>query len=311
MEVMRDNSPEEFSLTMEGFCYFARILRRSNGKCPIFFLSGAFQNMDSWKHFVEFFAPDRTVLLADLPGTGAADALPQDRGLDFLARSALKVMNRCGIKAAHIVSASYGSPIAYRLAQLAPDRLDRVVLAGIMRKIPDHKRQPSFDTIAPLEAGNMKEFARRVTDGLLCADPDKKILRSALARRLLLTQLERMPNRDREKYRENTLRLLNHEPLDLSAPPRVPMLIFTGEHDIYTMPHYCREIAAAMPNSVFTTLKEADHLVPIEQLENTLALLHRFFNHIPLEGSPGCNSIEYFVAEENYERPATKNIIQK
>jgi pimeloyl-ACP methyl ester carboxylesterase len=283
-----------FTLRIEGLSYPGRIIKNDSRYLPIFFLNGAFQSMASWKKFVEFFAPGRTVILSDLPGTGAADPLPRERGFDFLARAARAVLDHCGIGKAHLVSASYGSPIAYRLCQLFPERIQSAVLAGVMRKIPEHVRQPALDTIRSLEEGRMKDFARQVVDRFLCRDPSKPIARGALARRLLLSQLERMPEIDRRRYRENTLRLLHHAPLDLADPPRVPVLVFTGEHDVLSLPGACREIAAALPDAAFTTLREADHLFHVEQLENTLALLNRFLNGLPLEGSPGCNAFELF-----------------
>jgi pimeloyl-ACP methyl ester carboxylesterase len=283
-----------FTLRIEGLSYPGRIIKNESRNLPIFFLGGAFQSMASWKKFVEFLAPGRSVILADLPGTGAADPLPEEHGLDFLARAARAVLDHCGIGKAHLVSASYGSPIAYRLSQLYPERIQSAVLTGIMRKIPENVWQPTLATIRPLEEGRMKDFARQVVDLLLCRDPRKPVARGALVCRLLLSQLQRMPEIDRRKYRENTLRLLHHAPLDLSDPPRVPVLVCTGEHDVFTLPGYCREIAAALPDAAFTTFKEADHLFQVEQLENTLALLNRFLNRLPLEGSPGCNPFEFF-----------------
>ncbi len=288
-----------FNLSLDGRKFQGRIFTHpSSSATPIFFLSGAFQTMDSWKKFVEFFAPHRTVLLADLPGTGSSDVLPKEYSLDFLAESARMVLDHCGVERSHIVGASYGSPIAYRMAQLWPERLFRMVLAGVMKKVPEHKWQRVFNTIRMVDEGRMKEFALETLDGMLCNDPEKTIARKPLVHRLLGTQLEKMGPADRIKYQQNTLRLLHLEPLDLSNPPRVPTLCFTGEHDVFTTPGYCREIAAAIPGSVYTTLKDADHLFHIEQLEHTLNLFHHFFNALPLSGLPGCNAFECFQTPE-------------
>ena len=96
---------------------------------PVVFLGGAFQSMDSWRSFANVFAPLSDVVLVDLPGSGAADPLPPEFGLDFLAEALEKVFDRLELRPAFLVCASYGSPIGYRFAQRFPDRTSHLVLA--------------------------------------------------------------------------------------------------------------------------------------------------------------------------------------
>jgi len=266
----------EFEASLEGFRYVCRIQRHPSGRTPVLFVSGAFQSMASWKKFAEHFARFTTVILCDLPGNGASDVLPSRYGLDFLARALAQVLRQIGVPTVNIVSASYGSPIAYRFAQLFPASVERLVLAGVMKEIPADLRASTINTLISLDENRIADCARQIAGGLLCADPAKVVARRDLARRLLVTQLERMTPCDRTRYVQNTMRLLDHAPLDLSSAPPVPALVFTGEHDVYTRPEHCREIAAAFDDAVFTTIKQADHLFHIERFEATLALLDWF-----------------------------------
>jgi pimeloyl-ACP methyl ester carboxylesterase len=197
------------------------------------------------------------------------------------------VLDRVGIDRTDVVSASYGSTIAYEFARTFPERVERLVLAGVMREIPAHMRQPTAHTLVTLEEGRMAEFAREVADGLLCRDPAKTIERRELARRLLLSQLERMGPSEKQRYVHGTRRLLCHPPLDLSCPPPVRTLVFTGEHDVYTRPEYCREIASAFSDSTSTTILNADHLFHIERFAETLELLSTFLNDRPVTAVAG------------------------
>ena len=147
-----------------------------------------------------------------------------------------------------------------------------------MRAFPDERREEAIRSLELLRAGAMEQFAEMVVRSLLCHDPDKEIKRRRLATRLLSTQLKAMPTPFRERYLANTERLLNHPPLDLSKPPSTRTLVFTGEHDVFTTPAHCREIADAIPNSEFTTIPKADHLFHIEHFDATLQLLDRFVN---------------------------------
>lgn len=279
-------------IDFHGFKCTYRLFGRLTAQPTLFCISGAFQTMSSWGVLAARMETQTQVLLADLPGSGQADLLPHQYGLDFLADAARAVMRAAGVQRANVVSASYGSTIAYRLAQVYPETVQRLILAGVMREIPDDARGPTADTLVTLADGRMKEFAKQVIDGLLCRDPDKEIEKRRLTVRILSHQLERMPLADRDRYRENTKRLLGHAPLDLSCPPQMPALVFTGEHDVYTKPEYCREIAQALPHAKFTTIERADHLFHIERSDTTFSLTEAFFTSGNIESIAGCAPIE-------------------
>lgn len=128
--------------------------------------------------------------------------------------------------------------------------------------------------------------------GLICTDPEKPIARRKLAHRLLYSQLINMNAADREKYVINTKRLLNHGQIALGSPPAVRTLVFTGEHDCFTRPEFCREIASAFCKATFTTIQQADHLFHIEQFDTTAELLFRFSYNQPIDDIPMLNAIE-------------------
>jgi len=285
-------------ITYEKFKYYYRHIRNgSSNSEPILVISGAFQNMDSWKKYVKYFSAESTVILLDLPGVGRSDFLPPDKGVDFLVGSIYKLLGELSISKCCLVSASYGTPIAYRFAQKYPELLSSVVLGGTMKEIPRDARSRIIHTLHLLENNKMEEFASYVVhNGLLCRDENKIVARRKLVERVIYLQLKNMSGDEIVRYISNTWRLLKHEPLDLSDKPRVRALVFTGEHDVFTLPQYCREMAAAFKNAVFTTIKHSDHLSHIQQFPVVTELLMRFLKNESLEGMAGCNAIEYFKA---------------
>jgi pimeloyl-ACP methyl ester carboxylesterase len=274
-------------------CRFRRAGKRQSRRLPVFFISGAFQTMDSWKHFTRHFEEKTHTLVADLPGTGEADVLPRERDLDFLADSACAVMDAAGIDAAYVIGASYGSPIAYRLAQRHPDRVGRLALAGVMRAIPPESRAVVEQSVTDLERGDMGAFARHAVEGLLCLDPERPVDKRRLASRVLSGQLQRMSPGDQRRFVENTRRLLDQPPLDVSDPPRVRTLLFTGEHDVFTTPQRCRELARALPDAVFTYIERTDHLFHLERFDVTLALFDTFYETGRVDDVAGCRPGEW------------------
>ena len=91
-----------------------------------------------------------------------------------------------------------------------------------------------------------------------------------------------MDGDDLRRYVWNTQRLLALDALDLARPPRVPTLVFTGEHDPFTPPERCRRVARHIPGARFTTIEQADHVFHLERFDEALRLLMEFVD----EASP-------------------------
>ena len=284
-------------LNCHGYNYFYRVIEsRNNDFEPTFFISGAFQDMDSWKRFANAFSKDTTVILADLPGTGKSDIVEDDVPLDFFSETIYKIVEDIGVEKVYLVSASYGTPIAYTFAKNYPELVTKLVLAGTMKEIPFHMREKIIRSVHLAEKNLMEEFGWFATrEGLLCLDPEKQIERRELAIRVLNAELKNMTRDAADKYIMNTNRLLNFQSIDISESPDVSTLVFTGEYDVFTIPDYCREIASSFSDSIFTTIKNADHLFHIERFDTTLEILFRFVKNLPLEKIEGCNEIEYYL----------------
>ncbi|WP_158299596.1 alpha/beta fold hydrolase [Paenibacillus antri] len=287
-------SVHEVELSLDGYRYFARQIDCEKGEQePILFLSGAFQNMDAWDKFVRYFKDKCAMVLIDLPGVGKSDLLPEEYGLDYLVRGVVQLLDHLRIDRVKILSASYGTPIAYEFAKKRTNRVSRLILAGIMKEIPPDSRDNVIRTVEHLQHGRTEMFADEVINGLMNTDPSIEINRRKLVIKLFRSQLLQLTPDLVEKYIANTRRLLNHPPLRIDNSPDVPALIFTGEHDPFTKPEYCREIADSFRNSAFTTIRQADHIFHLEQFDTVIQLCDRFFFKNALDGLPGCNSMEY------------------
>jgi pimeloyl-ACP methyl ester carboxylesterase len=286
-------APEEKWLQYGGQRYCSRRWNHPRPEFePTLFLSGAFQTMESWRRFASVFARFTTVILVDPPGLGRSDGLPPEFGVDFLAESMRRLLDAHAIDRINIIAASYGTPAAFRLAQLCPGRIARIALGGTMRKIPLHVRDKVQETVETALKGDRQRLAQQVIDGLLCRDPRLAVQRRRVAERVLRSGLTRMSDAELRQYAWNTSRLLQHAPLDVSQPLRGPRaLLFTGEHDCFTAPAHCMEMAAGFESAWVTTVLQADHLFHIEQFEVVSALLLRFMRETQLDSAVGCGAV--------------------
>jgi pimeloyl-ACP methyl ester carboxylesterase len=284
--------PTPRQASYQGHAFQYRVLKSDHCDFPpVLMIGGAFQTMDSWGAPPGFLTQYTDVILVDLPGTGDSEPLSEDHTHDFLALAADSLLQDLGIDTFCAIGASYGSTVAYRLAQLTEHTLHRLVLVGVMARLPAEVRCRAERHLSLLMSGELDEFANEVAEGLV--DETKgKVRRGRAIGRALRNQLRRLDTRKTDQYVANSRRLLLQESLDLADAPRVPALVCTGEFDIFTKPEYGREVAMAFEESYFTTLKEADHLCHVERFDALAEICWRFFSGQPVEGSAGCNAIE-------------------
>lgn len=283
-------APQQASYRDRAFQY--RVLESEHCDFPpILMIGGAFQTMESWGAPPRFLTQYTDVVLVDLPGTGESDPLSEQYTHDFLALAADSLLQHLNIDVFCAIGASYGSSVAYRLAQLTERTLHRLVLIGVMARMPDEVKCRAERHLDLLAKGELDEFANEVAEGLV--DETKgRVRRGRAIGRALRSQLRRLDGRKMDQYVANSRRLLMQESLDLANAPKVPTLVCTGEYDLFTKPGFGREVARAFEESYFTTLQEADHLCHMERFDALAELCWRFFSGQSMDQTNGCNAIE-------------------
>ena len=284
--------PAAQTTSYEGRGFQYRVLKSDHCDFPpVLMIGGAFQTMDSWGAPPRFLAQYTDVVLVDLPGTGDSEILSEDHTHDFLASAADALLEHLSIGTFCTIGASYGSSVAYRLAQITDHTLHRLVLIGSMPRMPEEVRCRANRHLDLLAKGELDAFADEVVEGLI--DETKgRVRRGRAIGRALRNQLRQLDRKKADQYIANSRRLLLQESLDLVNAPDVPALVCTGEFDVFTKPKYGREVAMAFKESYFTTLKEADHLCHIERFDVLADICWRFFTGKPLDRADGCNAIE-------------------
>lgn len=99
----------------------------------VVFVHGAGGNMLSWKYQIEAFKPYFNLVMLDLRDHGESkDLQPSSNSYNFnlVARDVLTVTDYLGIKKAHFITLSLGSIIVQKIAEIRPEIIDRLVMAG-------------------------------------------------------------------------------------------------------------------------------------------------------------------------------------
>lgn len=289
----------EEELTFQGFRYRARIAQRADSEpalgIPTVILGGSSQDRYSWTRHETVLAALGPVVTVDLPGYGDADFLPASYGIDFLADAVRHLLDARRLSRINLVGACFGGAIALRFAQRHAHRLTRLVLVGMTKTIPQSYVANATRWLEMSDRGQTAEIAAElVTQFMSPAGPDR-VRRHAAVSRLLHRQFTQRTPAQAEMDLEHTRRLLAHDWYVPLPAPRVPALVLTGEHDSLTTPRIGRQAAGCLEGAWFTTIKEADHLAPVERSDELSDMLARFLSDRSITSLPYCSPTEYIA----------------
>ncbi|MET9151447.1 alpha/beta hydrolase [Streptomyces griseoflavus] len=289
---------EERGLAFGGFAYTCRIVRQREPRtAPLLLLGGSSQDRYSWQSHEKWLAPLCSLITVDLPGYGSSDFLPAGYDIDFLADAVQHMLTELGVPEVNLFGGCFGEVVGLRFAQRHPESVRRIIFAAAAIRLPELYEEAVPRLSRTLEEGDVE----RAADGLVrlfMSNPEAgKVRRHAAVARLLQRQfVNQTPDEIRKAVEHNT-RLVTHGCYRPLPVPAVPSLVFTGEYDTLCTPQMGRELAATMPRALFTTVKEADHLVTVERRQESADLIARFCTDRPVDDLPYCTPVETLGAE--------------
>jgi pimeloyl-ACP methyl ester carboxylesterase len=188
------------------------------------------------------------------------------------------LLDSLGVDEVVLCGLSMGGYVAFEFLRRYPDRVRAIVLMDTRaendspegRRTRDAAAQSARESGARAVADAMlpKLFARETAE--LVGEPWRQVERMILAAPVpgIIGALAAM--RDRA---DSTALLESMDDL--------PALIVVGEHDRITPPASAHRMAAALAESRLEIIKDAGHLIPVEQPAATTALLADFLNRLP------------------------------
>ncbi len=210
------------------------------------------------------------VVAMDLPGFGEA---PVSSAEDAPWRDVIATIDALDIERAALVGNSFGALVAQRVAVLAPERVDALMLvsSGASGIEPSRQLQAAWDAEeSALAEGDVEAAVQSVLDAwTLPGSPQQ-----------LRDRIADMQRRAYELGEGPEDRPEGEDPLenDLQALSRVdaPALVVVGEHDMVDFQLAADALADALPEARRTTMAGAGHLAPLERPQEFRELLLSF-----------------------------------
>lgn len=131
--VARWGAPPSDFIDVKGMVVHVRDVGPRNDPLPVLLIHGTGASLHTWEGWVRQLQPQRRVITFDLPGFGltgpfAGAYAPDDYRGDTLARFVLDLLDRLQVRRAVVGGNSLGGEVAWRLATIAPERVERLVL---------------------------------------------------------------------------------------------------------------------------------------------------------------------------------------
>jgi 3-oxoadipate enol-lactonase len=234
------------------------------GEAPVLVFSNSIgTTLELWDPQVPAFVPAFRVLRYDQVGHGRSDVPPGPYTIELLARELLALLDRLEIERASFCGLSLGGALGMWLGANAPDRLDRLVLAGTSAYFGPPERWIERAQIVrahgmePIAEATMERWFTPAFGGV-----------APFRERLVATPAE--------GYAACCDALRDWDFRNELGRISVPALVLAGADDPATPPAQAELIAAGIPGAELVVVADAAHLLNVEQPQafNTAVLEH-------------------------------------
>jgi 3-oxoadipate enol-lactonase len=230
----------------------------TDGAPWLIFSNSLATNLSMWDAQASELKQVYRVLRYDQRGHGGTEATNGRYTFELLIADAIALMDALAIKKAHFVGLSMGGATALGLAELHPDRLDRVIVCDSPCQSTPASTQQWEERIAIAEKQGMEA-----------------LVEPTLARWFPPEVLEANPphvDKVRRMVRETPLKgfigcaaaLANHNYAAAVGSVSRPVLFMAGEKDGVT-PVAMRKLSTALPGSRYVELPGAGHISNMDQ----------------------------------------------
>lgn len=249
-----------------------RIYENSHTTKTAFLLHGLGGRGDQWREQINLLKDEYTLIIPDLFGHGNSDK-PKPNGTNPYSFSELeqdvqalfhKFENEHNIFIGH----SYGGSIATAVALEHQDDIEKLVLIA---------PTPCIPTIAVPILFRMPETLMEVFRSILEKNFQKLAIDPATSQALIDIELQ--------AARDNPIYLIKAMIEGMQAIPHldvtmlsIPTLIICGEHDLLILPEISIDFYQAIPHHNYELIKNAAHLIQLEQPHEVNKLIMNFVN---------------------------------
>lgn len=227
---------------------------------------------NTWAALAAAFLRHKRVRL-DLPGSGRSHRVEGPLSIARFVQATLRAMAAAAVERAHIVAHSMGTIVAAHLAATEPNAVRSLALFGPLLAPPETARG-AIRARALKARAEGPEGMQAIADQLVQASTSSE----SKARRPAAVAFvrESLMRQDADGYARTCEALAEAQPAD-TARIDCPTLLVTGEDDGVAPPQAVRMMGEKISGSRVEVLRGCGHWTPLEQPEECVGLLQRFY----------------------------------
>lgn len=223
---------------------------------------------NTWLPQVMALRENYTVIAADLAGAGRTGG-ETPVSIDAHVASLLDLLDRRGVRRAHVIGHSMGSLVAQHLAATYPDRVASLSLIGPIHEPPEPARKALRDRAAKARSEGMAIIADAIVAGGTSADTQRHLpAAAAFVRESLMRQSP-------TGYAFNCEALADARAVD-PAQIRCPVMLVTGDEDRTAPVAAMEAFASRLADARAHVIAGCGHWATVERARQVNTLLLDF-----------------------------------
>ncbi len=214
-------------------------------------------------------------------GYGRSEATPTEYTLVSIAHDTLALMEALDIARAHLVGFAYGSQVALRVAQLAPERVQSLVLGAPGAGAPSNpKAQPIGQVQAAIRRVGYRDYIRgHVSAEDWAFHPEVRAAHPERAEAMADAMWEHAATEP--EFLKHVRARSGHQTLDGAETIQQPALVIVGDEDIAprgdsTPVEFAHVLASRLPNAELEVVPRTRHMLFWERPEACWPRVKRF-----------------------------------
>lgn len=237
---------------------------------PVVMIHGLGGTSNVWTPLLPAFSRHKRIRF-DLPGSGRSARFEGALSVELFVEKTLLVMEKAGVRSAHVVAHSMGTIVAAHLAAAEPSRVLSLALFGPLLAPPDQARTAIRGRAVKAREGDMQPIADALVQGSTSSETkQRRPAAVAFVRESLMRQ-------DPDGYARSCEALAGMQAAD-TARIACPALLVTGDEDAVAPPSSVRAMADRIKGSRVEVLRGCGHWTPVEKPEECISILHRFYS---------------------------------
>lgn len=237
-------------------------------------IGGLSSDHQVWKSTLRLFSKNFRVLIFDNRGAGQSSTPDYPYTTEMMANDTLQLMDALEIKTAHVLGHSMGGRIAQKMALLAPQKINKCVIACSPAK-SSHLSSMIFSMREKLQDLGMSNelLAEYVMPFLFCEDFLKNQI---MIKGFIQWTLQNAFPQSAIGFKQQLHAVKNHDVLDQLNQITTPTLIIAGNEDILAPVAALEKLSKSLKNGTFVSIPHCAHMPHVEKSREFAEIVLKF-----------------------------------